>query len=90
MEKELILQQFVSTSKGRDLRVMIAGGAAVDCATRTAAADDGFKANASAGGSMVNYPMTERIAELANAAAKGGPPPTVSGFPGLEQVACFL
>ena len=68
--EELILQKFVSSSKGRDLRVMIAGGKAVDCAIRKTSKADGFLANASAGGSMVNYPMNAEIENLTNSIAK--------------------
>ena len=70
MSEELILQKFVSTSKGRDLRVMIAGGEAVDCACRRTGTPDGFKANVSAGGSIANYPLDDEIIKISNATAK--------------------
>jgi RimK family alpha-L-glutamate ligase len=70
LSEELILQKFVSSSKGRDLRVMIAGGKAVDCARRQAGTPDGFKANVSAGGSIINYPMDDEIIKISNATAK--------------------
>ena len=34
--------------------------------------------------------QTEARDDTVNATAKGDPPPTISGFLGLEQVACFL
>jgi RimK family alpha-L-glutamate ligase len=67
--EELLLQKFVSTSKGRDIRVMLAGGKAVDCAMRQTSKPDGFLANVSAGGTMPNHPLNDDIAEIANAAA---------------------
>lgn len=70
MSEELILQKFVSTSKGRDLRVMIAGGKAVDCACRHTGTPDGFKANVSSGGSIANYPLDDEIEKISNATAK--------------------
>ena len=70
LREDLILQKFVANSKGRDLRVMIAGGEVVDCARRQTAEVDGFLANASAGGTMVNHPMDDEIRDLGNAVAK--------------------
>ena len=39
---------------------------------------------------IVYVRQTEARDDTVTAAAKGGLPPAVSGFPGLEQVACFL
>lgn len=65
----IILQEFISDSRGRDLRVMIVGGRAVACMQR-AATDGGFKANVSRGGSSESYTMTPEIELLAIEAAR--------------------
>jgi hypothetical protein len=39
---------------------------------------------------IVYVRQTEARDDAANATAKGDPPPTISGFLDLEQVACFL
>lgn len=55
-----ILQEFVSTSMGRDLRVIIIGGRAVACMERVAKEGD-FKANFSRGGLGRSFEMTPEI-----------------------------
>ncbi len=70
VQEELILQQFVSSSKGRDLRVMIVDGKAVACAQRKSASKDGFRSNVSAGGSITSYPMDKEIEDISNKTAK--------------------
>lgn len=60
----IILQEFISDSYGRDLRVFTIGGRAVVCMERTAP-QDSFKANFSAGGSVREYPLTPEIEWLA-------------------------
>lgn len=52
----LILQEFISSSSGRDIRVIVIGGRAVGAMLRTANNND-FKANFSAGGSVRPYPL---------------------------------
>jgi gamma-F420-2:alpha-L-glutamate ligase len=60
----IILQEFIKDSYGRDLRVFTVGGRAVACMERTAA-DEGFKANFSSGGQVKDYPLTPEIEWLA-------------------------
>ena len=64
----MILQEFVKTSYGRDLRVFVLGGKAIACMQRTAGR--GFKANFSLGGTVAPYPITPEIEHLACATAK--------------------
>ena len=64
----LILQEFVKTSHGRDLRVFVIGGRVVGCMERQAA-DTGFKANYSAGGTVAEHEVTPEIEWLATEAA---------------------
>ncbi len=65
----LILQEFVQTSFGRDLRVFVIGGRVVGCMERMAA-DTGFKANYSAGGTVRAHEVTPEIEWLATEAAR--------------------
>ena len=64
-----ILQEFVSTSMGRDLRVIIIGGRAVACMERVAKEGD-FKANFSRGGLVRCFEMTPEIEWLATETAR--------------------
>ncbi len=56
----IILQEFVTRSKGQDLRVMTIGGRVVASMKRLAK-DGDFKTNFSAGGKVEYYPMTPEI-----------------------------
>lgn len=60
----MILQEFIASSRGRDLRVFVIGGRVVACMQRSAM-DGGFKANVAQGGSTVQFPMTPEIEMLA-------------------------
>lgn len=64
----IILQQFVKASHGRDLRVFTIGGRAVACMERNSS-DGNFKANVSAGGSGKPHPITPEIEWLATQTA---------------------
>ncbi len=60
----IILQEFIEDSRGRDLRVFTIGGRAVACFERRAGGDS-FKANYSAGGSVIEHEITPEIEWLA-------------------------
>ncbi len=60
----IILQEFIASSKGTDLRVFTIGGRAVAAMKRTSA-DDNFKANFSRGGQVESFPITPEIEWLA-------------------------
>lgn len=60
----IIIQEFVQTSHGRDLRVFMVGGSAVACMLRTSR-DGQFKANFSKGGHVEPFAMTPEIEWLA-------------------------
>jgi len=64
-----IIQEFIRSSRGRDLRVIVVGGRAIACMQRTAS-DGGFKANISRGGSASQYIMTPEMEMLASEAAR--------------------
>lgn len=62
-----VLQEYIQTSHGRDIRINIVGGRIVASMMRTSETD--FRANVSSGGSMQQYTPTEKESELAIAAA---------------------
>ncbi|QEN05444.1 RimK family alpha-L-glutamate ligase [Thiospirochaeta perfilievii] len=65
----VIIQEFMQDSYGRDLRVFTLGGRAIACMERTSANED-FKANYSAGGSVKSHPITPEIEWLATEASR--------------------
>ena len=60
--KEIILQQFIKESYGRDLRVFVVGGRVVGCMKRSSVSS--FKANYSLGGAVEAFPVTQEIERL--------------------------
>ncbi|TDJ04050.1 MAG: RimK family alpha-L-glutamate ligase, partial [Deltaproteobacteria bacterium] len=63
-EKVFLIQEFIKSSRGRDLRVFTIGHRAVACVERIGPRGD-FRANFSLGGSVKAYPMSAVIEELA-------------------------
>ena len=66
--QQLIVQQFVANSYGRDLRVFVLANQVIGCMQRTA--NEGFKANYSLGGNVAPFPLSHEIEQLALACAK--------------------
>ncbi len=64
----IILQEYIAPSFGRDLRVFIIGGKVVGCMQRKA--KSGFKANYSLGGSVEPFPLSDEIVWLATETAR--------------------
>jgi len=60
---EMIFEEYIETSAGRDLRCLVLHGEALACMERSAA--DGFHANVARGGTVKEYPVNDRIRELA-------------------------
>ena len=56
--KRVVLQEFIASSRGRDIRINVVGGKAVACMYRYS--DTDFRANISAGGSMKKYMPNDR------------------------------
>lgn len=65
----IILQEYIKDSHGRDLRVFTIGGKAVACMERRSSTED-FKANFSQGGSVFPYTITPEIEWLATEATR--------------------
>ncbi|MEG1985145.1 MAG: RimK family alpha-L-glutamate ligase [Oscillospiraceae bacterium] len=66
----MLVQEYVSTSKGRDVRVITIGHEAVFAACRTAGNQDEFRSNLKVGGSAEEYPLTDEIKELCHKVSK--------------------
>ncbi len=66
--RPMVVQEFIKSSYGRDLRVFVLGGKAIACMQRTSA--KGFKANYSLGGTVEPYPITPEIEQLSCETAK--------------------
>lgn len=64
----IILQEFIKNSYGRDLRVFVVGGKVIGCMERSS--NGGFKANFSKGGSVSSFELTPEIEWLSTEAAK--------------------
>jgi len=65
----IIIQELIRDSFGRDLRVFVIGGRAIGCMERTAG-EGTFKANFSQGGKVQSYELTSEIKWLATESAK--------------------
>ncbi len=65
----VIIQDFISSSLGKDIRVIVVGGRAIGAILRTAKRGK-FKANYSAGGSVAPYDLNEAIEWLAVESAR--------------------
>lgn len=64
----IILQEFIKNSHGRDLRVFIVGGKVIGCMERSSSSS--FKANFSKGASVKHFELTPEIEWLSTEAAK--------------------
>lgn len=64
----IILQEFIKTSYGKDLRVFVLGGRVIGCMQRIS--KEGFKANFSRGGDVAPYELTPLIEWLATETAR--------------------
>ena len=60
---ELLFQQFISTSKGKDVRMLAIRGEVIGCMQRTA--KSGFKANFALGADVAKYPVDADIKKIA-------------------------
>lgn len=65
---QLLVQQMIASSYGRDLRVLVLGGQTIGCMLRKA--KNSFKANYSLGGDVELFPITPEIERLALAATE--------------------
>ena len=68
-QANFIIQEFIQTSKGRDLRVFIVGSRVIACMERISS-DGSFKANFSRGGEVRSFPVNPEIEWLATESAR--------------------
>jgi gamma-F420-2:alpha-L-glutamate ligase len=69
-EANIILQEYISFSRGRDLRVFVVGGEVIGCAERRTDNKDSFKSNLAQGGKAHPFPLSREIEWLATRSAK--------------------
>lgn len=65
----IIFQEFIEESRGRDLRVFTIAGRAIACMERSSS-DDDFKANFSRGGNVKKYSISSEIEWLSSEASR--------------------
>ena len=65
----IILQEFIESSRGKDLRVFVVGGRPIACIERSSN-DNNFKANFSRGGQVTQFAMTPEVKWLATETAR--------------------
>lgn len=68
-QANFIIQEFIKTSKGRDLRVFIVGNRVIACMERISS-DGNFKANFSRGGAVRTFAVNPEIEWLATESAR--------------------
>ena len=66
---DIILQEFVKDSYGKDLRVLVVNGKVIGCMMRQSV-DDDFRANITRGGEGIPYQITEDIEWLGGESAR--------------------
>ncbi len=66
----MLVQKYVSTSKGRDVRVLTIGYEAVFAAQRKASDPNEFRSNLHVGGTAEEYPLTDEMKDLCHKVAK--------------------
>ncbi len=69
-ESRMLIQKYIASSKGRDVRVLTIGYEAVFAAQRKASNPDEFRSNLHMGGTAEEYPLTEEMKVLCSKVAK--------------------
>jgi gamma-F420-2:alpha-L-glutamate ligase len=67
-DEAIIVQEFVDSKPGEDVRVLVVGGKVLGAMKRSAK-DGSFKANITRGGVGENYPLNDRLVEIATKTA---------------------
>ncbi len=68
--EDVLVQEFIESSKGRDLRILLAGHEPITAMVRKNMKADGFKSNYSTGGTVESFELTEQAIELAKKVSK--------------------
>ena len=69
-QSRMLIQKYVASSKGRDVRVLTIGFEAVFAAQRKASDPNEFRSNLHVGGTTEEYPLTEEMKELCHKVSK--------------------
>ena len=69
-DARMLVQKYVATSKGRDVRVLTIGFEAIFGLCRQASNSEEFRSNVHLGGTFSEYPLTEEMKELCHKVAK--------------------
>jgi len=64
-QEQIIFQEFIAESSGRDIRVLVIDGQPVVGMLRASAKEGEFRSNFSAGGGVSAFPLDEKITKLA-------------------------
>ena len=67
-DEAIIVQEYINSRPGQDVRVMVVGGRAIGAMKRSAQ-DGSFKANITRGGLGENYPLDDEIIDIAQKTA---------------------
>lgn len=70
ISEDILVQEFVETSKGRDVRVLIADFEPIAAMVRSSAKTDEFKSNYSIGGQVEPFELTPQVIELSRKVSK--------------------
>ncbi len=65
LKEDILIQEFIETSRGRDVRILIVDHKPVSAMMRSNVNKDGFKSNYSAGGRVDGFEMTPEMEALA-------------------------
>ena len=65
IRENFLIQEFIETSRGRDVRILIVDGKPISAMVRSNARKDGFKSNYSAGGQVDGFVLTPEMEKLA-------------------------
>jgi RimK family alpha-L-glutamate ligase len=68
-DEAIIVQEYVDSNPGQDVRVMVVGGKAIGAMKRSAQ-DGSFKANITRGGVGENYPLDDEIIDISQKTAQ--------------------
>lgn len=69
-EARMLVQKYIATSKGKDVRVLTIGFEAVFAAQRSASDPNEFRSNLHMGGTASEYPLTDDMKEMCGRVAK--------------------
>ncbi len=70
IKDELLIQEYIEESKGKDIRVVIIGGKALVCITRQAQNKNEFRSNVHLGATTLSHKLTDEIKSISDRTAE--------------------